>query len=188
MLVSLAYSDLTKVSTSNGTNKNLSQHFAIQIFFDLKFIKFLFNKKFTNTNEIENFLAKFIDPFDFDILNSNIDLIIWKSINRINVMYGVIYKHNSTLSNSFKQLEKNKGKSATSGTSTDNYSVLELAGAQGHGDNLGIKRINLLPISIETQMLMREDRRRPERLKNFSGQKELDSNSGYASKLFGIFY
>ena len=166
----------------------LSQYFATQQLFDIHFLKEILVGDNSDFNEYENWLQDFIDPFDFDLINSNIGKYVQKALSRVTVMYGVIYQKSNQLSRA-AQTQNNYGQEA--------HNVIQLTGHSSSGD--GAPRLQLLPISIETQMYLKNSNahaRLPDRLKsqlNFgtgfelSSKRERDGGEGLTSKLFGLF-
>jgi hypothetical protein len=181
-----AYSEL-----KNLENIKFSQYFATQQLFDIHFLKEILknsDKECEHFNDFETWLQDFIDPFDFDVINSNIGKFVQKALSRVTVMYGVIYQKSNQL-NRAAQTQNHYGQEV--------HNVIQLTGHSSSGD--GAPRLQLLPISIETQMYLKNSNahaRLPDRLKsqlNFgtgfeiNSKRERDGGEGLTSKLFGLF-
>jgi len=158
-----------------------SQFFAVQQIFDVKFLKLIFDDDNEKYSRYENWLGEFIDPFDYDVIISSIDSYVQRALDRVSVLYGVI------------NLSAHKSAKATVGQVQDGHNIIPLNNAAGGQ----LPRIQLLPISIETQIQLKKSNvkaRLPDRLKSqlnfgtgFESNIKEKSDQGITSKFLGLF-
>lgn len=180
-----------QTTTEANQELKISQYFAVQQLFDIKFLKLIFNQKDQKFLQIEDFLAKFIDPFDYDIICQHLDKYISRALSRVSIMYGVINQNKLNLNAINKQNLSNLG------PGQEVHSVLELNASSAASVD-GAKRIQPLPISIDIQMFLKNTKtqnRLPDRLKSQltfgniydTNRNNENNDSGLTSKLFGMF-
>merc|ERR1711937_586540 len=169
------------------SDMKFSQFFAVQQIFDVKFLKLIFDHNDSDNDAFknyENWLGEFVDPFDHDVISANIDKYVQRALDRVSVLYGVInlnaQKHGSSKSSSVGQVQ-------------EGHNIIPLNNASTGQ----LPRIQLLPISIETQMQLKKSNvqaRLPERLKSqlnfgtgFDSNTKEKSDQGITSKFLGLF-